>query len=143
MKAHDLMAAHEVWACAETSDCRQVAQMMVEHDVGSIPVLDTEGRLEGIVTDRDLCCRLIAEGRSFETPIREIMTPSVHSVSPKTSLGDIESVMKQYKIRRLPVVDSDNRLQGFISLGDLARHCHGLLKEHHLAEVLESVSTSV
>ena len=143
MKAHDLMAAHEVWACAETSDCRQVAEMMAEHNVGSIPVLDTEGRLEGIVTDRDLCCRVIAKGRSFETPIREIMTPSVHTVSPETSLGEIESLMKQYRIRRLPVVDSDNRLQGFISLGDLARHCHGPLKEHHLAEVLESVSTSM
>ncbi len=141
LRARDIMTAHNVWACAEESDCRQIAQMMIEHDIGSVPILDGEGRLEGIVTDRDVCCRLVAEGKSCETPIVDIMTPSVHTIGPEASLDEIESLMRDYKIRRLPVVDFDNRLQGFISLGDLARHCHGLMKEHHLAEVLESVST--
>jgi CBS domain-containing protein len=140
MKECDIMTSHNVWACAETSDCRHVAQMMAEHNIGAVPVLDSQGRLEGIITDRDICCRLVAEGKSFETPAREIMSTSVHTCGADTSLDEIESAMCRYKIRRLPVVDSDNRLQGFISLGDLAMHVHGLLKEHHLAEVLEAVS---
>ena len=86
MKACDIMTAHEVWACAETSDCRRVAEMMSEHDIGSIPILDGEGRLEGIVTDRDVCCRLVAENLSGDTPVTDIMTTSVKSVCPDTSL---------------------------------------------------------
>lgn len=141
MKARDLMKAHNIWACAETSDCRHVAQMMAEHDVGAIPVLDSEGRLEGIITDRDLCCRILACGKSYETPVRDVMTCQVYTCGPDSSLKEIESLMIEYRIRRLPVVDEENKLQGFISLSDLARECHGPLKEHGLAEVLECVST--
>ena len=141
MNAQDLMSPHEVWVCSETDDCRRVAQLIVEHDVGAIPVLDELGRIEGIVTDRDICCRIVAEGRSFETPAREIMTSPVCTCSPYADLKEIEAIMREHKVRRLPVVDANNKLQGFISLGDLARHCHGLWKEHRLAEVLESVST--
>ncbi len=140
MNALDVMTAHEVWACAETSDAREVAKMMAEHDVGAIPVLDQDGRLEGIVTDRDLCLKVIAEGWSFDTPIRRLMSEPVFSVHIQTSLTEIESLMREHKIRRLPVVDDDNRLQGFISIGDLARHCHTIGDEHELAGVLGAVS---
>lgn len=140
MRAYELMTAHNVWACAETSDCRHVAQMMTEHDIGSIPVLDSEGRLEGIVTDRDICCRVVAQGRSYETPVREIMSTGVHTCSPDSNVKEIETMMTEYRIRRLPVVDSDNKLQGFISLSDLARRCHGLLTEKRVAAVLANVS---
>ena len=141
MNAREIMESNEVWACAETDDCRHVARMMAEHDVGSIPLLDKEGRLDGIVTDRDICCRIVAEGRSFETPARDVMSSPVFTCSPDADLREIEAIMRENKIRRLPVVDDDRKLRGFISLGDLARHCHGLWKEHHLAEVLESVSS--
>jgi len=94
------------------------------------------------VTDRDICCRIVAEGKSYETPVREVMTPQVRTCRPDTSLKEVESVMKEYRIRRLPVVDEESRLQGFISLADLARECHGLIQEHRLAEVLESVSAA-
>ncbi len=140
MKASEIMTAHEVWACAETSDAQQVAKMMVEHDVGSIPVLDSDGRLEGIVTDRDLCCEIIAEGCSITTPISELMSEPVHTVQPDASLEEVESRMRQYRIRRLPVVDDDNRLKGFISIGDLARHCGTTAEEHEFVSVMETVS---
>ncbi len=141
MKARDIMTMNEVCACGDASDARRVAEMMQEHNIGSVAVLDGEGRLEGIVTDRDICCRLVAQGKPGQTPVSEIMSTAVKTVTPETGLSEIESMMSQYRIRRLPVVDNQNRLQGWISLGDLARHCHGIFKEHHVAEVLEAVST--
>lgn len=135
------MISHEVWACAETADARSVAKLMADHDIGSIPVLDPNGRLEGIVTDRDLCIKVIAQGYSFETPIREFMSSPAHFVHPEATVQEIESLMRRYKVRRLPVVDDKQRLQGFISLSDLARHCESYEDEHDLVEVIETVST--
>ncbi|MFP4107311.1 MAG: CBS domain-containing protein [Phycisphaerae bacterium] len=139
MKASDLMTASHLWACVDESDCREVAQMMAQHDVGAIPVLDKMGRLEGIVTDRDMCCRLIAKGGSFETPVREIMTKNVRTVQPGTDLKEVERIMKDGRVRRLPVTDQDNRLEGFIAVADLLRHCHGAMHEHEIVGMLETI----
>lgn len=139
MKASDVMTTEHVWACAESADARSVAQMMSEHDVGLIPVLDPNGRLEGVVTDRDLCCRVLAKGRSMETPIKEIMTTKVETVHPDSSLQDIEQLMRSCKIRRLPVVDQENRLEGVISFSDLAHHCQSSSEEHELFTVFDTI----
>ena len=141
MKAQDLMTAHDLWACVETSDAQEVACMMTEHNVGAIPVLDKQGRLEGIITDRDICCRLVAEGRSYDTPARELMSRSVQTVHPDTELSEIESIMREHRIRRLPVVDENQKLQGFISTSDLIHACHGKEEEHELVEVLETITS--
>ena len=140
MNAREIVSAHEVWACSETSDARDVARMMAEHDIGAIPVLDSHGRLEGIVTDRDLCCKVLAMGRSADTAVREVMSRPVHTCYPDTSLHEVESAMRRYRIRRMPVVNDENRLQGFVSLSDLARHCQTPGEEHELVGVLEMVS---
>ena len=123
MKASEIMTAHKVWACAETADAQSVAKLMVEHNVGAIPVLDREGRVESIVTDRDLCCSVLAAGLSPQTPVCEIMTEPVHCVHPDTELEEIESLMRKYRIRHLPVTDDERRLKGFIAIGDLPSHC--------------------
>ncbi|KKK83651.1 hypothetical protein LCGC14_2791240, partial [marine sediment metagenome] len=73
--------------------------------------LDTNGRLEGIVTDRDLCCRVLGQGRSFDTPVREVMSMTMHTVHPDADLSEVESIMRENKIRRIPVVDDDDRLR--------------------------------
>ena len=138
MKASDLTTAHEVWACADMDDARHVAMLMRDRNVRSIPVLDSEGRLEGIVTERDLVTRLLAKGRSFETPIREMMSHPVRTVREDTSLEEIEAIMREHKIRHLPVVNEDNRLTGFVSISDLVRHCKSPELEHELVSVLEA-----
>ena len=140
MKANEIMTAHEVWACSETTTVRETATMMAQHDVGSIPILDGEGRLEGIVTDRDLCVKVLGGGLPPDTPVREVMTRSVRTVPADASLEDVESVMREYRIRRVPVVNESNRLLGFIALADLARHCHKRSERRELVEVLEAVS---
>lgn len=141
MKARDIMTTEHLWGCSETDTARQVAELMSDHGIGALPILDAEGRLEGIVTDRDICCRVVAQNLPDETPVGEIMSTSVQTVFPDAGLSEVESIMRDFRIRRLPVVDEQNKLLGFISLGDLARHVRGLFKEHGVYEVLEAVSS--
>ncbi len=138
MKARDLTTAHEVWACVDTDDARHVAIAMRDHNVKSLPVLDAEGRLEGIVTERDLVVRLLARGRSFETPVHELMSRPPKTIRPDTPVEEIEAIMREHKIRHLPVTDEDNRLKGFVSISDLIRHCKNTDLEHDLIDVLEA-----
>lgn len=140
MKASDIMTATELSVCSEDTNAREVAQLMLEHNVGAVPVLDKEGRLEGIVTDRDLVLRLIAEGKSYDTPIREIMSDEVLAVFPDTDIEEIEQVMRENKIRRLPVIDDNQEIRGFISMSDLLQACQGRKKdEQKLVSVLEEI----
>lgn len=141
MKARDLMKTEHMWTCSTATDVRQVAKMMLEHDIGVLPVLDEQGRLEGIVTDRDIALRLVAQGRSLDTPISEIMSKPVHTIHPDADAREVEMILERYRIRRLPVVDENNEIQGVISIADLAHKYHGFMREHRLAEVLDTVSS--
>jgi CBS domain-containing protein len=140
MKASEIMTSHDLWVIGESSDVIEVSRMMAEHNVGAIPVLDEMGRLEGIITDRDICCRVVALGKSYETPVRDIMSRSVQSVHPDTDLKEVEAIMRDRKVRRVPVVDEQMRLKGFIALADLARHIDSRKEARTVAEVLEDVS---
>ncbi|MFW6155090.1 MAG: CBS domain-containing protein [Planctomycetota bacterium] len=138
MKASDLTTAHEVWACADTDDARHVAIAMRDHNVKSLPVLDDQGRLEGIVTERDLVVRLLARGRSFETPVHNLMSRPVKTIGMDTPLEEIEAIMREHKVRHLPVTDENNRLKGFVSISDLIRQCKNTDQEHELISVIEA-----
>ena len=141
MQARDIMTADHIWTCNEATEVREAAQMLAEHNIGSLPVLDNQGRLSGLITDRDICCRVVAHGRGFETPVRDVMSKPVHMVHPDADVREVERVMEEYKIRRIPVVDEDNRLQGYIAIADLATKARGLLKSRSFTEVLEVIST--
>ena len=140
MKAQDLMT-RDVWSCHEDTSLQDVAKIMFEREVGVVPIVDSEHRLKGIVTDRDICIRAVSQGKDLQSKVSEIITKSLHFVSGDADADEIEAVMKEYRIRRLPVVDENRKLKGLITLGDLAKHIHGLWKEHHLAETLEAVSS--
>lgn len=94
---------------------------MVEHDCGEIPVVDDDGGLVGVITDRDVCCRAVAEGMPAETRIEEVMTRSVVSVTPDTSLEDCLTSMENSQVRRVPVLDDDGKCCGMVSQADIAR----------------------
>lgn len=135
------MTNDHLWVCAEFADAQDVARLMSQRDVGSVLVVDEKGSLAGIVTDRDIVCRLVARGRSPETPIRAIMSCPVHTVLEDAPLADVRARMKEYRIRRVAVVDHLHKLVGVISLGDIARRCHGPVRKHAVAEALHVVST--
>ncbi len=140
MKAHELMSSEHVWVCSDDATVQHCAQLMADHDIGSIPVVDSDEHLKGIITDRDICCRIVARGKSLEVPLRECMSGPVHCVDLDADLTDIETVMKEYQIRRLPVVDEAQHLRGIISISDLIRHARGLLKERSLLDTLEAIT---
>ncbi len=97
------------------------SRLLSRHNIGSLPVCTGDGRLQGIVTDRDIVLRCVASGRNPETtPVSDIMSTNVVSVSPTDEVSTAASLMSNEKIRRLPVVDK-GRVAGMLSLGDIAK----------------------
>ncbi|KNY30385.1 CBS domain-containing protein [Pseudobacteroides cellulosolvens] len=97
----------------------EAAQLMQKHNVGAIPVCDQSGVI-GLVTDRDIVVRNIAHGKSpNDTPVKDVMTSQVTTISPETDVDDATKIMSQNQVRRLPVVEN-NMLVGILSLGDMA-----------------------
>lgn len=107
--------------CVSDKDSiREVARIMKDQDTGVVPVVDGK-RIIGLITDRDIVVRGIAEGRDVSTvKVNEIMTRSVRSVKEDTPLNEVLDLMSNAEIRRVPVVNGNDELVGIISLGDIA-----------------------
>jgi CBS domain-containing protein len=99
---------------------RDAARMMAEIDAGVLPVRDGD-RLVGMITDRDIAIRAVAEGKSPDTPVSEAMSREVLYCFDDQELEDVARNMADIKVRRLPVLNRDKRLIGIVSLGDLSR----------------------
>lgn len=126
-----------VTTCGPDTAIRDVADMMDDDNVGSIPVLDN-GRLVGIVTDRDIVCRVIAEGLdSRTTKAREVMSEEIITCTADDSLIDAIRKMGEHQIRRIPICDLNGRLRGIIALGDIALEAE---RDQDLANALEQIS---
>ncbi|WP_024834289.1 CBS domain-containing protein [Ruminiclostridium josui] len=118
MKVKDIMTTNVTYVEPNASIV-DTAKLMQQHNVGSIPVCD-KGSVVGIVTDRDIVVRNIAVGKNpQQTPVREIMTTGITSVSPDMEMSQVTKMMADSQIRRVPVVDHNN-LVGIVALGDVA-----------------------
>ena len=119
MKIKDVMTADVSFVTPETS-ILEIARKMRDGDIGSTPVVEHD-RLVGMVTDRDIVVRAIAEGGDTRTKTaRDAMSPGILYCFEDDSVESVLDNMGDQQIRRLPVVDSDKRLVGVVSLGDLA-----------------------
>jgi CBS domain-containing protein len=99
----------------------EAARLMKSEDVGSLPVLDGE-RLVGMVTDRDIVLRVVAEGKDAEsTTVAEIASTDLVTVDPQQELDEALRLMAQHQVRRLPVVEEDGRLVGILAQADVAK----------------------
>ncbi|HWJ59591.1 MAG TPA: CBS domain-containing protein [Sphingomicrobium sp.] len=114
---------------------REAASFMLRADAGSIPVTDGE-RLIGMITDRDIAVRGVAQGRGPDTTVRELMTDDVVSVRSDDNVDDVAAKMSEAQVRRVPVIDQDDKLCGIVSLGDLSRETGG----EAASQALEGVS---
>jgi CBS domain-containing protein len=115
----------------------EIAKLMVQHSCGEIPVIDSSERIVGVVTDRDIVCRIVAEGKNpMAHMAEECMSRSVITVGPETSLEDVIATMERHQIRRVPVVVDGGCCAGIISQADLAR----IGPEHDVAELVREVS---
>ncbi|WP_067819286.1 CBS domain-containing protein [Actinomadura kijaniata] len=111
------------------------ARKMRDLDVGALPVLGPDGRLRGVVTDRDIVLRAVAEGRDAErTTAGEVAGPDLHTVAAGDDAETVVRTMGEHQVRRVPVLDGD-RLVGMISEADLARH----LPDELIARFVERV----
>jgi CBS domain-containing protein len=98
---------------------REAAQLMADIDAGALPVTEDD-RLVGMITDRDIAVRAVAQGKSPDTRIRDVMSPGILYCFDDQQLEDVSRNMGKNQVRRLPVINRDKRLVGILSLGDLA-----------------------
>ena len=120
MLARDVMTPDPA-CCSPNATLENVAQMMVHNDCGEIPVVDPTGHPVGVITDRDIAIRAVAEGKSPDTPVREIMSQELLYCFDDQELEEVARNMADIKVRRLPVLNRDKRLVGIVSLGDLSQ----------------------
>ena len=122
MKVKDVMTADPACCVSETA-LQEVAQMMIDHDCGEIPVVDNKEtkRPIGVITDRDIVCRTIAKGQNpLDLTVADCMTTPCVTVTPEMSVGQCALIMEDQKIRRVLVVDADGCCCGIVALADIA-----------------------
>jgi CBS domain-containing protein len=135
MKVKEAMHKGAEWVSPSTS-IAELARLMVKHDIGAIPIGDDD-KLIGMVTDRDIVCRGLANGKDVaKLTAREVMTKQIVWCRDDEDLDDATRIMEQKKIRRLPVIDGNKRMVGMLSLGDLSHAGKSKLS----GEVLQAVS---
>ena len=119
MRVKELMTA-PVDSIESTHTLAEAARRMAEADIGALPVL-SEGKLVGIVTDRDIAMRGVAAGMSVHASVRRVMSENVATCSPNDDLETALALMSREQIRRMPVCNLDDELVGIVALADAAR----------------------
>lgn len=115
---------------------RKAAQLMRDGDYGVLPVVNMDGSLVGIVTDRDIVIKIVADGQDSDTPVSRCMTPDPDTVPKDLPLEQAMTLMSKRQVRRMPVVEYA-RLVGMLSLGDIATSKE---TDHEKADTLAEVS---
>ena len=138
MRVKDVMTADPACCISETT-LQEVAQMMIDHDCGEIPVVENkENKLPiGVITDRDIVCRAVARGLNpLDLAVGDYMSKPCMTVTPDLSVGECSRIMEENKIRRVPVVDADGSCCGIVALADIALTG----RKNVAAEVVKEVS---
>lgn len=137
-RVKNIMTANPA-CCSPDTPLAEVARLMVDHNCGCIPVVETHSASTpvGVVTDRDICCRSVAEGQNPVNMVaRQVMTSPAVTVMPETSVDDCCQVMEDNLIRRVVVVDEQGECCGIVAQADVARHA----AKSKTAEVVREVS---
>ena len=134
MKVSEVMTT-DVETISADQTAREATSFMLRADAGSIPVCEGD-RVIGMITDRDIAVRGVAEGRGPDTPVSELMSDGVICAREDEDIRTVAQRMSDEQIRRLPVLDADDRLCGIVSLGDLARET----RDETAEQALEGVS---
>ncbi len=144
MKIHDVMTP-EAQSCSPSSDLATVGTLMWRWDCGTIPVVDpVSGKAQGMITDRDICIAAATKNRpAAEISVSEVVTGKLHAVRPNDDVREGLRIMREEKVRRVPVVDSDGRLQGIVSINDLILLADAKTGRHSLlgTEVMDTLKS--
>ncbi|MBV8762921.1 MAG: CBS domain-containing protein [Deltaproteobacteria bacterium] len=119
------------------------ARLMWDHDCGAVAVVNDDGKLVGMLTDRDICMAAYTQGRSLDAMlVNSAMASNAIAARAGSSISDVEAAMAAYQIRRMPVVDDQGAPIGMITMNDLARacaHATGQRGQHELVETLAAI----
>jgi len=142
MQARDLMTENPS-CCRPDATVQEVARMMVEHDCGEIPIVDSVGVPVGVITDRDICCRVTAHGvHGAEARVGDYMTTPAVTVRRMDTADECRRIMEEHMIRRVPVVDENGICVGIISQADVAKKEDSYAISHLLKEVSTPIPNS-
>jgi CBS domain-containing protein len=124
MNVSELMTK-AVQSCSTNDNLQRAAQIMWENDCGAAPVVDGDGRVVGMITDRDICMAAYTQGQPlWQIPVSAAMAKQVHGVTENDPLEVVETMMRRVRVRRVPVLDGAGRLRGILSMNDLVRRAH-------------------
>ena len=136
MKVEDIMTDSPI-TCMKDTSLRQVAKWMVDGDCGALPVVDSDNRPIGVITDRDITCRTVAQGKNpLELTVAAAMTSPAATVYRDTPLEECLTLMEDTQVRRMVVLDDDGTVCGMVAQADLARH----LQPEEAAELMRGIS---
>lgn len=138
MTAKDIMSRNVV-CCTSKDTSEHVARLMKDHHIGSLPVVEDlkTRRLLGIITDRDLCTKVLATGHAGSTALSSVMTQNPVTCREDDSLDHCESLMQQHKVRRIPVVGKQGECVGLVAQADIALHDDA----GHVQRMLKTISS--
>ena len=141
MKAKDLMSK-QLFCCTSTDNVQTAAKLMKDHDVGVIAVVNncTHRILEGVITDRDISLKVVAQGKPVTTTVGETMSKSLFASRPEDPIQACEQLMSAHQVRRIPVISKSGECLGMISQADIALHDTNSEK---VSQVLAAISKPV
>jgi CBS domain-containing protein len=144
MQVKEVMTADPA-VCTPEGGLQEIAQMMVDHDCGEIPVVENkETKLPvGVITDRDIVCRTVARGLNpLDLTVADCMSKPCVTVTPDMSLEECSRILEENKIRRVPVVDADGSCCGIVALADIALHAGRKVAGEVVKEVSKRTSAA-
>jgi len=135
MKIQDIMSADPSTVTPDTP-ITEAARLMKEHNVGMLPVVENEGsrRLVGVVTDRDITIRHVAEGHLSDCPVREAMSDNVSTCTADENVDKVMTLMAKEQVRRIPIVDERGDLVGIVSQADIVLEAGDEMKAEQTVE---------
>ena len=138
LRCREIMSKNVQTVNRETS-LKDVAGILKEADVGILPIVEKDSnKLIGLITDRDIVVRAVAEGKSAETAVGEIMTSELFTAKPEDFAFEAIRTMGERQVRRVPIVDDEGVLQGIVSMADIALEMED---QREIAETLEDISS--
>ncbi len=136
MKAEDWMI-RDVQTCRPETSMNDAAQLLWERDCGALPVVETEGKVVGMITDRDMCMAAYLQGKSLkELRVGDSMTRTVFSCQAADPIEEVIRRMSDEQVRRVPVLDARGKLVGILALNDLVRRMVTLSDERQRARLV-------
>jgi CBS domain-containing protein len=133
MKIHEIMT-REVFIAGPDQTIREAARVMAQYDTGALPV-GNDDRLLGVITDRDIAVRAVAQGKPGDTPVGDVMSREVLYCFEDEDVEHVTRNMGDIKVRRLPVMNRQKRLVGIVSLGDLSHQARPAVTGNAVADI--------